>query len=347
MADYSYIAIEKSGKEIKGSMESDSREKVEQKLRSQGCIPLEIKEQNALQKDIKIGVGKKVKTRDLSVFCRQFVSMLRAGVSIVEALDMLSIQTENKTLSQAIREVRTEIGKGSTLSEAMEKQNKVFPPMLVNMVEAGETSGSIDKSLERMAIQFEKEAKLKGMMKRSMMYPMVLGVVALVILIVMLTYVIPNYMEMFEGYDFDMPALTLAIMHMGDFVKNHAILLVAIMAILAGVLAPQFVKYIGRSRISTDIQNAQQIATAISAEFADTARTTAVAEQTITDGKAKWDGDTDAASTARTQKEVFGGVPKVKAASGNFKYSVSADGEVTVKVGDTQLYPEAEGDWAK
>lgn len=134
MADYSYIAIEKSGKEIKGSMESDSREKVEQKLRSQGCIPLEIKEQNALQKDIKIGVGKKVKTRDLSVFCRQFVSMLRAGVSIVEALDMLSIQTENKTLSQAIREVRTEIGKGSTLSEAMEKQNKVFPPMLVNII---------------------------------------------------------------------------------------------------------------------------------------------------------------------------------------------------------------------
>ena len=236
MADYSYIAIEKSGKEIKGSMESDSREKVEQKLRSQGCIPLEIKEQNALQKDIKIGGGKKVKTRDLSVFCRQFVSMLRAGVSIVEALDMLSIQTENKTLSQAIREVRTEIGKGSTLSEAMEKQNKVFPPMLINMVEAGETSGSIDKSLERMAIQFEKEAKLKGMMKRSMMYPMVLGVVALVILIVMLTYVIPNYMEMFEGYDFDMPALTLGIMHMGDFVKNHAILLVAIIvAIVMGI----------------------------------------------------------------------------------------------------------------
>ena len=236
MADYSYIAIEKNGKEIKGSMESDSREKVEQKLRSQGCIPLEIKEQNALQKDIKIGVGKKVKTRDLSVFCRQFVSMLRAGVSIVEALDMLSIQTENKTLSQAIREVRTEIGKGSTLSEAMEKQNKVFPPMLINMVEAGETSGSIDKSLERMAIQFEKEAKLKGMMKRSMMYPMVLGVVALVILIVMLTYVIPNYMEMFEGYDFDMPALTLGIMHMGDFVKNHAILLVAIIvAIVMGI----------------------------------------------------------------------------------------------------------------
>lgn len=125
------------------------------------------------------------------------------------------------------------------------------------------------------------------------------------------------------------------------------IIVIAIMAILAGVLAPQFVKYIGRSRVSSDIQNAQQIATAISAEFADTARTTEVSEQEITDGSAKWDGSTEASSTARTQKEVLGGVPKVKAADGNFKYSVSKDGEVIVKIGTTQLYPEAEGDWAQ
>ncbi len=125
------------------------------------------------------------------------------------------------------------------------------------------------------------------------------------------------------------------------------IIVIAIMAILAGVLAPQFVKYIGRSRKSTDIQNAQQIATAISAEFADTATTAAIAEQEITDGKAKWNGDTAEGSTARTQQEVLGGVPKVKAASGNFSYSVSKDGEVTVKVGETELYPEAKGDWAE
>ena len=125
------------------------------------------------------------------------------------------------------------------------------------------------------------------------------------------------------------------------------IIVIAIMAILAGVLAPQFVKYINRSRKSTDIQNAQQIATAISAEFADTATTEAIAEQEINDGKAKWNGDTAEGSKARTQQEVLGGVPKVKAASGNFSYSVSKDGEVTVKVGETKLYPEAEGDWAE
>lgn len=125
------------------------------------------------------------------------------------------------------------------------------------------------------------------------------------------------------------------------------IIVIAIMAILAGVLAPQFVKYINRSRKSTDIQNAQQIATAISAEFADTATTAAIAEQEITDGKAKWNGDTAEGSKARTQQEVLGGVPKVKAASGNFSYSVSKDGEVTVKVDETELYPEAKGDWAE
>lgn len=125
------------------------------------------------------------------------------------------------------------------------------------------------------------------------------------------------------------------------------IIVIAIMAILAGILAPQFIKYINKSRISTDIQNAQQIATALSAEFADTERTTAVTEQTITDGTAKWDGDTAPSSTARTQKDVFGGVPKVKAADVSFKYTVTKEGVVTVKAGDTELYPNVTGDWAQ
>lgn len=123
------------------------------------------------------------------------------------------------------------------------------------------------------------------------------------------------------------------------------IIVIAIMAILAGILAPQFIKYINESRKATDIQNAQQMATALSAEFADTERTTAVTEQTVSsDGTAKWDGSEEA-STARTQKDVFGGVPKVKAANVSFKYSVTKEGVVTVKAGDTELYPNVSGDW--
>lgn len=125
------------------------------------------------------------------------------------------------------------------------------------------------------------------------------------------------------------------------------IIVIAIMAILAGVLAPQFVKYIGRSRISTDIQNAQQIATAISAEFADTARTTAVLSRQSLMVKQNGMAIQMLLVQQELRKRFLVEYQKIKAASGNFKYSVSADGEVTVKVGDTQLYPEAEGDWAK
>ena len=224
MADFSYIAIEKNGREVRGSMEADSREKVEVKLRGQGLIPLEIQEQNAFQKDIKF--GKKVKTKDLSLFCRQFVSMLRAGVSIMDALEMLSAQTENKTLSTAIAGMKTEIGKGTTLSEAMAMQGDVFPTMLINMVEAGENSGSIDQSLERMAVQFEKSNKLKGLLKKAMIYPAVLLAVTFVIFIVIVTYVIPKYMEMFEGTNLEMPLITRALMGLSDFIINHAVLLV-------------------------------------------------------------------------------------------------------------------------
>lgn len=236
MKSYSYVAIESDGKEKKGSVEADNVEKAETKVRSMGLIPLEMKEQTRLRKDIRSSKKKKVSPRDLSVFCRQFVSMLRAGVTIVDALDMLIQQTENKVLAQAISETKREIGKGSTLSEAMRTQIDVFTPMLVNMIEAGESSGSIDASMDRMAVQFEKTSRLNGLIIKSMIYPIVLMCVAVVILIVTVTYVIPRYMKMFEGYDFKMPALTVGLMKMSDFVIDHAVIIIAIIvAIVFGI----------------------------------------------------------------------------------------------------------------
>lgn len=236
MKSYSYVAIESDGKEKKGSVEADNVEKAEAKVRSMGLIPLEMKEQTRLREDIRSSKKKKVSPRDLSVFCRQFVSMLRAGVTIVDALDMLIQQTENKVLAQAISETKREIGKGSTLSEAMRTQIDVFTPMLVNMIEAGESSGSIDASMDRMAVQFEKTSRLNGLIIKSMIYPIVLMCVAVVILIVTVTYVIPRYMKMFEGYDFKMPALTVGLMKMSDFVIDHAVIIIAIIvAIVFGI----------------------------------------------------------------------------------------------------------------
>ena len=236
MKSYSYVAIESDGKEKKGSVEADNVEKAEAKVRSMGLIPLEMKEQTRLREDIRSSKKKKVSPRDLSVFCRQFVSMLRAGVTIVDALDMLIQQTENKVLAQAISETKREIGKGSTLSEAMRTQIDVFTPMLINMIEAGESSGSIDASMDRMEVQFEKTSRLNGLIIKSMIYPIVLMCVAVVILIVTVTYVIPRYMKMFEGYDFKMPALTVGLMKMSDFVIDHAVIIIAIIvAIVFGI----------------------------------------------------------------------------------------------------------------
>ncbi len=275
MADFSYIAIENNGREVRGSMEADNREKVDARLRSQGLIPLEIQEQNVLQRDIRF--GNKVKPRDLSVFCRQFVSMLRAGVNIVDALEMLALQTENKALSKAVAGTRTEIGKGTTLSEAMAMQGDVFPPMLINMVEAGETSGSIDQSLERMAVQFEKSSKLKGLLKKSMIYPAVLLAVTVFIVIVVVVYVIPKYMEMFSGYDFQMPALTRALITMSDFIVSNAVLIIAvIVALVAAILrwkkTEQGRQFFGRMAIRVPVFKKLNIKT-YSSNFARTLST--------------------------------------------------------------------------
>ena len=232
MASYSYIAVDKTGKEKKASIEADTLDQVNIQLRKEGLIPIEVKEVGLLGKDIQLSFHKKIKPRDLSVFCRQFVSMISAGVTIIDALGMLSEQTENKRLANAIRATRTEVEKGRTLSEAMQHQGDIFPTMFVNMVAAGETSGSIEIAFSRMASQFEKSAKLKGLMKKSLMYPAVLGVVATAIVVIMTTFVIPNYVKMFNGNNMQLPKITLAMLTINDVLRNYWYLIIAALIVI-------------------------------------------------------------------------------------------------------------------
>ncbi len=220
MPSYAYIAVDKAGIEKKASIDADTYDKALVSLRRDGLTPIEVKEVGAFSKDINISIGGKVKPRDLSVFCRQFVSMVSAGVTIIDALDMLSEQTENKKLANALKETKGEVEKGHTLSEAMGNHPKEFPQMLVNMVNAGETSGSIEQAIARMAVQFEKSAKLKGLMVKSLMYPCVLIVVALAILVIMLVVVIPNYGKMFDDAGMELPGITLAMITMSNFIQK-------------------------------------------------------------------------------------------------------------------------------
>ncbi len=238
MATFGYEAVNKAGKTFKGSIDAEDEAKVLAELKAKGLTVVSLKKQSALTKDINIDIGGKPKPRDLSVFCRQFVSMTKAGVSIIEALKMLSEQTENKKLKEAVTKVRVDVEKGEPLADAFSKHPKIFPSLLVNMTAAGEASGSLDVALERMATHFEKSAKTKSLVKKAMIYPMVLCIIMIVVIIIMLVVVIPSYSEMFAELDTELPAITKTMLAMSDFLKTKWFIPVAIVvALVVGLKA--------------------------------------------------------------------------------------------------------------
>ena len=215
MAQFSYEAVGLDGKIKKGNIESDSLEKARSLLRNDGMTVVKIGEASVLNRDININIGKKkLKPRDLSVFCRQFLSILKAGVS------MITDQTENKKLKEGLKSVKDNVEKGDTLSVAMKKQDGLFPPILLNMIAAGESSGSLEVSLERMSVHFEKDARIKGMVKKAFMYPIVLIFVMIAVVVVMLTFVIPQFKSMFDDIGSDLPAFTKAALALSDSLQN-------------------------------------------------------------------------------------------------------------------------------
>ena len=235
METFSYKAVDASGKDVKGAVEAESKDEAARKIKEQGFTPISIGKQGALDKDVNLSFfgPKKIPARDMSVFCRQFASILKAGVSVINALEMLGEQTENKRLKEAIERTQSSVEKGENLSDSM-RENEEFPSILVDMIKAGEASGSLENSLTRMAIQFEKDAKLKGVVKKAMMYPIVLIFVMIGVIVVMLTFVIPSFMTMFEDLDSELPITTRMILAMSDSVKGYVYLIVVI-GIVVGV----------------------------------------------------------------------------------------------------------------
>ena len=233
MPGFSYVAVDKRGKEKRGSLEAETRERALEQLKAEELIPVSVREQGALNKEIDFSIGKKVKPRDLSVFCRQFVSITQAGVPMKEALQMLSEQTENKWLKRAISEVLLNVEKGNTLADSMRSQPDIFPPMLVNMVEAGEQSGSLEMAFSRMAVHFEKEAKLKATIKKATIYPIILVIAAIGVIAVMLLFVIPIFIDMFADLDIEMPAITMFVMNSSKWMTSHWYV---VLAIIVGVV---------------------------------------------------------------------------------------------------------------
>lgn len=233
MATFGYEALAPNGKVKKSTISADSRDEAIKKIKEGGMTLISVEEQGALQKDIELPMfKKKVPERDLCVFCRQFSSLMRAGVSIINSLEMLVEQTENKKLRAALLNTLSSVEKGENLATAMKQSGDAFPPLLISMIAAGEASGSLEKSIDRMGEQFEKNAKIKGLVKKAMMYPIVLSIVAVAVVVVLMVMVIPNFVTMFEDMGTELPFMTKFVMNLSNAIINYWYIFIAVIVAL-------------------------------------------------------------------------------------------------------------------
>ena len=238
MPGFNYTAINRNGKRVRSSLDASSIETAKSSLRGAGYTILDIKEQTTLNRDIEIPFLGNPKAKDMAVFCRQFVSILRAGVSVASVLAMLGQQTSNKKLRAAIREMQADVEKGESLATSMRRHPKIFPAILVNMVSAGEASGNLEESFRQMELYFERSKRTKSKVTSAMIYPCVLIVVMIIVLIVMMTKIIPNFLKTFEEMDAELPKLTQGVMAVCEWFKSWwwVPLLVLAALIVGGVL---------------------------------------------------------------------------------------------------------------
>lgn len=238
MPGFNYTAIDRNGKRVRSSLDASSIETAKSSLRGAGYTILDIKEQTTLNRDIEIPFLGNPKAKDMAVFCRQFVSILRAGVSVASVLSMLGQQTGNKKLRAAIREMQADVEKGESLATSMRRHPKIFPAILVNMVAAGESSGNLEESFRQMELYFDRSKRTKSKVTSAMIYPCVLIVVMIVVLIVMMTKIIPNFLKTFEDMDAELPKITLGVMAVCEWFKSWwwVPLLVLAALIVGGVL---------------------------------------------------------------------------------------------------------------
>lgn len=224
MATFKYRITDRYGKDKRGTVEANSEEAATAKLKGEGAIVHFIKETTSVDDaSWNISIGNPVKLKDITLFCRQFYSILNAGVTVVDGLKMLEDSTENKILRKSIYNVQVNVEKGETLANAMALEGKVFPDLLINMVAAGEATGNLSIAFERICTQFEKDQKLRSILIGAMIYPIVVLVVAVIVVIVLMVVVIPQFQEVFSMMGEQLPLPTRIVIAVSEFMQANLI----------------------------------------------------------------------------------------------------------------------------
>lgn len=219
---FTYTARDASGKTVTNTIEGPSAQAVGVRLRDGGLTPVSVVEAggSGLSKEIKIpGFGDKIGLRDIAIMSRQLATMIGAGLSLLRALTILVEQTENVALAKVLGEVRADLETGRSFSAAIARHPKVFPPIMINMVKAGEVGGFLDDTLLSLAETFEEEVKLRGKIKSAMAYPVVVFCIAIAASIFMLLFIIPVFGKMFADMGAELPAPTQFLIDLSNFLK--------------------------------------------------------------------------------------------------------------------------------
>ena len=219
MAAYVYSAINAQGLELKGELHAPDLDAAREQLRSRGLLPKSIREGKAAKRAG--GAFKKVQPKSLQVFTRQFATLIEAGVSIVSSLVVLEEQTEDKNLAVVIDEVRSDVESGLVLSKALARHPKVFNRLYVSMVEAGEASGTLDRVLDRVAMQIEKEQQIKRRVKSAMVYPTVVLSFATLVLTGLLMFIVPVFVKIFDQLNGKLPTLTQYTVNASNLLRHN------------------------------------------------------------------------------------------------------------------------------
>jgi type IV pilus assembly protein PilC len=234
MPVFEYKGKTLAGAAVQGEMKANSREDLERVLRQNRIL---VKSITKRAPDIQIKFGTGIKRVEISRFTRQFATMIGAGLPMVQCLDILSTQTENKEMSKVVSQVRDGVQGGATLSDALKRHPKIFDELYTNMVEAGEVGGALDSILIRLAVYREKADQLIRKVKGAMVYPTIVIIVAVSATVGMLTFVVPVFAKMFAGMGAELPAPTQVVLGISNFMKaNFLYMLVGIIGFLAAFI---------------------------------------------------------------------------------------------------------------
>jgi len=244
---YAYKVRDGAGKVVEGAIEADSPALVANRLREMGfaLISIDEEKESSLKKEIKIpGLGGRVKLKDISIFSRQFATMINSGLSLLRSLNILGDQTENEALATIVRQISDDVEKGSSLSDALAKHPKVFDRLYVAMVRAGETGGVLDMVLMQLADTIEKQVELRARVKSAMTYPVAVMVLVLLIITGMLIFVVPMFETMYSELGGVLPLPTRILLGASSLVKSFMLPLI----VLAGISAFAFKRWIATEK---------------------------------------------------------------------------------------------------